>query len=180
MVKNPRDALILKRLDEIEESVNLGTLDTTIFGLMIFVFATALALVSIGFPKLIVNNPYVFVGSLVTLILIIPLIQYIFYYVETIFLKEGRFTKKKWIITVLTGEVFFIIEIWLFLFAASIYEKWWKIPQWLIVTITLILVLIAILVSLVYIKPRIDKYFNTNFKALLERRERELRLLKQN
>ncbi len=166
---------ILRRLEEIEESINLGTLDTTIFGLMIFVFATMLSLISFGIPNLIVKSPYLVMGFLFFIMFTMPLVQYIFAYVQTIFFKEKRFTLKKRIITFLSGEIIFVVLMWGFLFVAWIYERWWPIPVYLIYIIFFGLLIVSILITSFYIKPKVNKYFDENFKTLLARRDLEIK-----
>ena len=165
----------LRRLDEIEELVKLGTLDTTILGLMVFVFATIISLISIGFPKLIINNPHLLIGILLSIIFAIPLIQYITTYVQTIFFEEGRFTIKKRVITLLLGEILFIFLLWAFLVIARFYEHWWTTPRWLVIVIFFVLLLASSIITWFNIKPGVCKYFDENFKALLVRRDLEIK-----
>ncbi len=163
-----------ERLDGIEESVNLGTLDTTILGLMIFVVATALAALSLGFPKLLIHQPYMLTGAIIFLVFVIPLFYLIYQYALSVFVKDGRFTNKILTITYVFGLMTFVGLIWLFLFIAWIYERWWPTPPWLSTTIMIVFLLASVLLSTFYIRPKIGKYFKDNFPILIGRRLQEL------
>ncbi len=164
-----------QRLNEIEESVNLGTLDTTILGLMIFVIAIVLTLISLGFPKLLINQPYFFAGTLVFFVLLTPIVYFIYLYAYSIIIKDGRFRNKIFIITYVLGLMTFIGLIWIFLFIVWIYERRWITPAWLTEIITIILLIFSILYSILYISPRVKKYFQDNFKSLIEKRLKEIK-----
>lgn len=162
---------LTRRLNEIEESVNLGTLDTTILGLLFFVSALDFTFLSIGIPKLIAGNQYLLTGYVFFLLITaIPIAAYVWSYSSTIFFKPNRFTNKKRIITLLIGQMYFIVEMWLFLAAASI----WNILQNYVVSITITLLLFAIVFSTCYIYRKVSEYIEENFKALLARRQKEI------
>jgi hypothetical protein len=46
-----------KRLDEIEQEVNLGTFDNAVLALMIFIVALSLAILSMGIPESFKGSP---------------------------------------------------------------------------------------------------------------------------
>lgn len=165
---------LFSKLEEIYESVQLGTIDNVILGLMFFSVATGLAALSLGIPRLFANRPYVLVGAIVLLVLIMPLIGYIYIYARAIFFKNGSFADRVWVISYLGGTISFICGIWLFLFIAWIYERWWIAPPWIPTTVTITLLVVSFLFAVFYISPRVWEYFEENCNHLLKRRKKEL------
>ncbi len=168
---------LFNRLEEIYESIQLGTTDNALLGLMIFIVSISLALLSIGLPKLFLNSPYVLTGAIIFFFfLILPLILYIYIYSRAVFFKERSFNNRAFVISYLSWMVLFVVGIWLFLFIAWIYERWWITPFWLSIAVIVLLSVGAALLVARYIHPRIWSYFNENYKHLLKRRKKELGL----
>ena len=109
------------------------------------------------------------------LVLSIPLVYFIYLYAYSIIVKDGRFRNKIFIITYVLGLMTFIGLIWIFLFIAWVYERWWVTPTWLTEIITIILLVFSILYSILRIYPRIKNYFHNNFKSLISRRVKEIK-----
>lgn len=172
------DELILRRLREVNESVNLGTLDTSIFGLMIFIFATALSILSIlpnVFPKLINEHPHFLVVVVVSLFAALFLFQPIIFWFSTIISKKGRFSNKKKIIVLLSIEILFLVFFSLVVFIewiCSIFNS--TLPSWFGIILIIFSFVVSVFLGLNFIKPEVDKYFNENFNFLIERRKKEL------
>jgi len=167
-----------KKIDIVEESVNLGTLDATVLALMIFIVALGFTLLSLNFTKSIQNIPQLFVFGVYFVVLSIPVIMAIYTYTSSIFQKEARFWRKKWVFLMLEGLGLFIGFLFLMLWGFSFYEKWHG-PGSVsknFIYVTFVLVIIGIILFLcLYERKKIDKYFRENFKNILERREAEIK-----
>ena len=92
-----------KKIDIVEESVNLGTLDATMLTLMIFIVALGFTLLSLNFTKSIQNIPQLLVFGVYFVVLTIPLIMAIYGYALSILQKEARFWRKRWVFITFEG-----------------------------------------------------------------------------
>jgi hypothetical protein len=169
---------IENRLNLIEESVNLGTFDTAILALMIFVVGVGISLVSLGIPNILKNNPPLVVGFLYLFVLIIPIFSSIYGYSISIFEKNARFSRKIIIITILGGLTVFVVGIWLLLLCFWLYESVLgrgAINNIFVYIFVGVVFISSILLTVFRIYKDIKQYFNENFKHIIKRRLNEIK-----
>lgn len=165
---------IITRLKRIEESVNLSTFDTTTLGLMIFIFATIIALVSLGLPSLFKSNLPLFTAFILIVAIVIPLFGYIMLYAQTIFEIKKSFSTKVYVISYLNGCAAFLALNFMFLIISTIYENWVMTPKFLVYMVEIIFIILSAVYAILYVKPNVWSYFKKEFPEILNNRRRRL------
>lgn len=97
-----------KRLNEIEQEVNIGSLDNVIIALMILIIGISVSVLTLGFSSYL-NSPTYLVVMLVIIMFTLPLMHLMFGYLDSIIFKHSRFHNKINVITILLTIFIFLI-----------------------------------------------------------------------
>lgn len=166
-----------KRLGEVEDVITLGTFDTAVLTLMVFIIALAFSLLSLNAYGILLPVIPPLAISFVYLILFSIFVIFLFQlYFHSIFVKEGRFTNKCICLAILKSMGFFLSLLIVILFLL------WKnyLPEKFAESSVMILFLISIAYAF-WEFFKIKKYFKENLKYFIARREKEIkRINKEN
>lgn len=169
---------IYKKLELTEEVVKLGTIDTTILTLMIFLMTLILGILSFGVPKPDNNPlfPILIVMYGYTFVLIIPLVFSIIFYPFTIFKKEDRFTNKIRILTILSGTIIFVVGVGILAFIFWFIEiNGGPISSSLVGISIFGWSILDVILSISKIGPKIKDYFDSELPNIMTNRKREIK-----
>lgn len=166
---------IEKRLDEIEDCVNLGTFDNSILAMMIFLFALALGLLSLDVFNVVKNIPSIFIFAAYFILGSVLLVGLIFNYFLSIIQKNNRFGRKIFTLTFLQGNGFFVAIIFITSIILNLIEKNIQISPKLVTWIVVIEFVAIILYSIFKLRKDNKKYFEANFPFFIKRRMKEIK-----
>lgn len=165
---------INQKFKYINESVNLGTLDTVVLALLIFVVAIEFSILNFGLTPL-KNSPELTVWVVYLLIMIIPLLAAIYIYALSIFQKDRRYANKVSVFLIIEGIYIFLGLLLLMLFGFKEWESKFGSINPTIIGIVLFGLIIGIIIYLIfYRKKKVWEYLENNFPEHFKERRKEI------
>lgn len=165
-----------RKLDLVRESANLGTFDSTVLLIMVFLITISLSLISLNVYKFLTNIPPLAVSFLYFVLFSVFVVAIFQGYLQTIFIKNGRFRGKCVYLSILQGMGAFLALLTALLFLFWGYEKnIGKISENYAQISMIVLLLISVGYG-IYNYFKNWKYFKENFKNILAERSKEIEI----